>query len=56
MKALFFILFTLGFCLLAAAQVPTTFSYQAVARNAEGDCLQNQTISLQISIVKDSPN
>lgn len=36
------------------AQVPQSISYQAVARDANGNCLENQTISLQITILQDS--
>jgi len=36
------------------AQVPDFMSYQAVARDENGECLADQTISLQISIIGDS--
>lgn len=39
----------------AFAQVPQSISYQAVARDASGNCLENETISLQISILQGSP-
>jgi hypothetical protein len=47
----FLLLFT---CTLAFAQVPQSLSYQAVARDANGECLADQQISLQISILKNT--
>jgi hypothetical protein len=41
-------------CTLAFAQVPQSLSYQAVARDANGECLADQQISLQISILKNA--
>lgn len=36
------------------AQAPDSFSYQSVVYNTSGELVTNQTISLQISIIKDS--
>jgi hypothetical protein len=55
MKNLLMSLIALSFWAVATAQVPQKLSYQAVARNAAGECLQNQTISLQVSILNGSP-
>lgn len=35
---------------LAFAQVPQAFNYQAIARDANGDCLSDQTIDVRIGI------
>lgn len=54
MKHFFSTLLLLSFWAFLSAQVPQSMSYQAVARDAQGNCLMNQTISLQISILADS--
>jgi hypothetical protein len=38
------------------AQIPNVFSYQAVIRNSKGDLLNNQKVSLRISILEGSSN
>jgi len=44
------------FCAFAAmAQAPQKFNYQAVARNAQGTVLPNQTVSIRASILDGSP-
>ncbi|MCB2222203.1 MAG: hypothetical protein KQI35_17605 [Bacteroidetes bacterium] len=40
---------------LAMAQPPHAFKYQAVVRNADGELLANQNVSLRISIIMDNP-
>ncbi len=42
--------------LTSYAQVPAGIQYQAVARDAGGNCLQNETISLQMSILDGAPD
>ncbi len=51
MKQILTTLFFLSTYFITFAQVPQTMSYQAVARDADGVCLQNETISIQISIL-----
>jgi hypothetical protein len=53
MKSAFTFLLLFAYA-LAFAQVPQSLSYQAVARDANGECLADQQISLQISILSDS--
>jgi hypothetical protein len=38
------------------AQTPTYMNYQGVARDHDGNVMQDQTLSLRISVLKDSPN
>ncbi|MCW5909187.1 MAG: hypothetical protein KIS94_15080 [Chitinophagales bacterium] len=49
-----------GFCVLLSlfgtAQVPQAFNYQAVARDANGNPLANQTVSVKLSIIENYPN
>jgi len=44
------------FAVSVVAQTPTTMNYQGVARDLDGTVLQDQALSLRISILKDSPN
>lgn len=37
------------------AQVPQSFSYQAVVRDAQGNVLQNQNVTFRFSIIENSP-
>ena len=53
-NALLIVLLWGGLCTLLPAQVPTGFSYQAVARDSSGACLSDRLISLRISIEDDS--
>ena len=53
-KILSFIFFSLFFALLTFAEVPQTFSYQAVVRSADGKLLQEKEISVKISILQNS--
>ena len=46
----FLILFTL-LCNMLHAQVPKSFNYQAVARDASGNVLANKTVALRLSIL-----
>ncbi|MBE0639051.1 MAG: DUF1566 domain-containing protein [Bacteroidales bacterium] len=41
---------------LVLAQAPQAFKYQAVARNSSGEPLENQAISVQISILAGNPS
>jgi len=50
MKKLILSLGLLLFASLLHAQVPQGMSYQAVARDANGECLSNATISVQFSL------
>ncbi|MEM7373754.1 MAG: hypothetical protein AAF587_34345 [Bacteroidota bacterium] len=56
MKYIFSLCFLLGITGCLLAQVPQAFSYQAVARDAEGICIQNSTISLRIGIRDNAAN
>ncbi len=38
----------------AFSQVPNTFNYQAVVRNAAGEIITNKTVSFRISLLKDT--
>ncbi|MEM7372052.1 MAG: hypothetical protein AAF587_25775 [Bacteroidota bacterium] len=53
-KVIMLILFGLLSMGSLLAQIPTGFSYQAVARDSNGDCLADQLISIQLSILDDS--
>jgi len=55
MKKLNLIIIVLIFAISGAlAQSPQAFKYQAVARDASGDVLQNQNVSMRISILQGS--
>ena len=54
MKRIITLLFACFIGLYAQAQVPQAISYQAVARNAAGAALVNQTISIRITIKDNS--
>ena len=54
MKNLLLVLFVFS-SFLAAAQVPQSLNYQAIARNANGSVVPNQFISVEISIRDGSP-
>lgn len=45
-----------SFTLSAQAQTPQGINYQAAARNAEGEPLSNQNVSVQLSLLSGSPN
>lgn len=51
-----FISFFLFSCDVAAQFVPDALSYQAVARNVGGAPLANQSVTVRMSIIADSPN
>ncbi|MBP8725145.1 MAG: hypothetical protein KBF37_02370 [Saprospiraceae bacterium] len=53
-KQLCFLLLVVNSCWLGA-QAPQGFNYQGVARNASGDPIRNQLISLRLSMLSDSP-
>jgi len=48
-------IFALLLCITCYAQVPQLINYQAVARNASGNIIANQTVSIQLSIRDGSP-
>lgn len=54
MKKTFFTLLIVCLSTLVFAQLPNTINYQAVARNASGQALANQTIKVRLSIVKNN--
>lgn len=53
-KMLFILCASLFLISTLTAQVPSYMSYQAIARDENGDCLENQMISLQVSIIGDT--
>ncbi|MEM7658603.1 MAG: hypothetical protein AAF399_20935 [Bacteroidota bacterium] len=54
MKSILTFFSILLFSILTFAQVPQAFNYQAVARDANGECLSDDSISLRISVLDDS--
>jgi uncharacterized protein (TIGR02145 family) len=54
MKLLLTSLFLLALSFLTFAQIPQSFSYQAIARDASGNGIANQNIGLRISILQGS--
>ena len=50
---LFFLMLFSGMAMLA--QAPQAISYQAVARNSQGEPIKNQQISVQIKIIEGNP-
>ena len=55
MKKLIFTSTFMLCCLFAFSQVPHKFNYQAVARNAQGSILPNQSVSIRSSVLDGSP-
>ncbi len=57
MKKLFFTIVFSGLIALNlfAQEVPQSFTYQAIARNADGTLIANEEVSIRITIVEDSP-
>ena len=55
-KQILFSLLMLSFIFNTIAQVPQALNYQAVARDAFGNILQNHFIALRISILQGSPS
>ena len=55
-KATTFLLFSLLIALSLPAQAPQLFQYQAVARNAQGQPLSDQPVSLRMSVVPHIPD
>ena len=53
-RTLLFILSLMLFAMVAIAQSPEAFKYQAVARDAGGQILANQSVSFRISILQGS--
>lgn len=53
-RTLLFFLSLMLFAMVAIAQSPEAFKYQAVARDAGGQILANQSVSFQISILQGS--
>ncbi len=56
MKKIIFIAFSILFLNNLFAQVPNSFKYQAVVRDASGQIMANKLISLKISILQDEEN
>ncbi|HIG32347.1 MAG TPA: DUF1566 domain-containing protein [Flavobacteriales bacterium] len=55
MKKQFLIFTSVLFCAITFAQsVPQGINYQAVARDASGDVLMNQTLTIQLSVISDT--
>jgi len=54
MKKSFFFSFIILLSAISFAQAPQSFKYQAIIRDASGNVITNQNISLQISILQDS--
>lgn len=54
MKKIIYVILSLCFSLSIEANVPYAFSYQAVVRNLAGEILSEKSVSLRISILKDS--
>ena len=54
MKTIFCTLSFLLFSIVSIAQVPQSFSYQSVIRDANWNPISNQDISLEVSIIEDS--
>ena len=54
MKNTLLILTSLLFCVITFAQsVPQGINYQAVARDASGEVLSNDTLTIQFSVISD---
>ena len=54
MKRTLLTLLSVLFCAITFAQsVPQGINYQAVARDANGDVLMNQTLTIQFSVISD---
>ena len=54
MKRTLLTLLSLLFCAITFAQsVPQGINYQALARDANGDVLMNQTLTIQFSVISD---
>lgn len=54
MKQILVVLTSVLFCAITFAQsVPQGINYQAVARDANGDVLMNQTLTIQFSVISD---
>ena len=54
MKRTLLTLLSVLFCAITFAQsVPQGINYQAVARDASGDVLMNQTLTIQFSVISD---
>jgi len=54
MKKLLLLLIGIIACISLFAQVPNAFKYQAVARDASGELIVNQSVGLQISLLQGS--
>src|SRR6056297_1978723 len=54
MKKLLLTFFLLVAVISLLAQAPNSFNYQAVVRDSQGEVLQNQNVSLLISILQGS--
>jgi hypothetical protein len=56
MKKLISLSAALFLCSLLTAQIPSGFNYQAVARNADGELITGQSMTVQVQIFSDSEN
>ncbi len=56
MKNLFFLLILFIVPIVVISQVPQKIDFQAIARDAEGDVMSNENISVRITILKNSAN
>ncbi len=55
MKRTLLTLLSVLFCAITFAQsVPQGINYQAVARDANGDVLMNQALTIQLSVISDT--
>ncbi|MBN2612367.1 MAG: hypothetical protein JXB00_12480 [Bacteroidales bacterium] len=54
MKKITFSIITIFIYVVSFAQMPETFNYQAVVRNADGDIVKEQAVSFKIEILKGS--
>lgn len=56
MKIIFAVFILTSIALQGFSQVPQSFSYQAVARDVSGNVLVEQSVLLEIELVKDAPD
>ena len=56
MRKVFLSIIIVVICKITIAQVPETFSYQAIVRNTGGQPIVSQSVSFRISIIKNNPS
>jgi hypothetical protein len=49
-------IFFISLCQLTLAQTPQAFKYQAVARNINGNLIQNQEVAFRVDILQGGPS